>query len=108
MKAFYKNLKFPDGSVTFSSQFRTVLAPFVEQDYMIEPVSIPLRSFIAMWQFFVMVITCLYRSKLTSLLAFPVFTTLPETFEDLAKSDLEIGFMKHGDSAYNTLKVILR
>ncbi|OXA46381.1 hypothetical protein Fcan01_18893 [Folsomia candida] len=39
-----------------------------------------------------------------SFLAFPVFEKLPQTFEQLMAWDYEVGFLKHGDSAYNTLK----
>jgi hypothetical protein len=41
---------------------------------------------------------------MVSLLAFPVLEKLPITFEQLTSSDYEVGFVKHGDSAYNTLK----
>lgn len=45
----------------------------------------------------------MHRSKLVSLLAFPVIEQLPITFDELAYSSYDVGFMKHGDSAYNTL-----
>lgn len=41
---------------------------------------------------------------MVSLLAFPVLEELPLTFEELVSSDYQVGFIKHGDSAYNTLK----
>jgi hypothetical protein len=41
---------------------------------------------------------------MVSLLAFPVLGKLPQTFNELVESDYKVGFIKHGDSAYNTLK----
>jgi hypothetical protein len=41
---------------------------------------------------------------MVSLLAFPIMEKLPETFENLVCSDYQVGFVKHGDSALNTLK----
>lgn len=49
-----------------------------------------------------MIITTLYRSKLVTLLAFPVLGIIPKTFDQLAFSQFEVGFMRSGDSAYNT------
>lgn len=66
--------------------------------------SLCLRCYVALWLFFTLIITSAYKSKLVSLMAFPVTQILPETFEDLAYSDYIVGFLKHGDSAYNTLK----
>ncbi len=41
---------------------------------------------------------------MVSLLAFPIMEQIPLTFEELVSSDYQVGFIKHGDSAYNTLK----
>ncbi|OXA46604.1 hypothetical protein Fcan01_18887 [Folsomia candida] len=41
---------------------------------------------------------------MVSLLTFPVLEQLPLTFEQLVASDYQVGFIKHGDSAYNMLK----
>jgi hypothetical protein len=41
---------------------------------------------------------------MVSLLAFPIMEQIPLTFEELVSSDYQVGFVKHGDSAYNTLK----
>lgn len=40
---------------------------------------------------------------MVSLLAFPVLEKIPTTFEQLVASDYTVGFIKHGDAAYNTL-----
>lgn len=90
---------------SLSVQILFLLSTFLEQD---SPVlertkSQPLRAFVILWFFFTMVLTTVYRSKMVTLLAFPVLGSLPRTFDELAFSDYEVGFMKHGDSAYNTL-----
>ncbi len=42
---------------------------------------------------------------MVSLLAFPVLEPVPQTFDQLvARTDYSIGFLKHGDSAYSTIK----
>lgn len=41
---------------------------------------------------------------MVSLLAFPFYEDLPETFEALADSDFTVGFLREGDSALNFLK----
>jgi len=63
-----------------------------------------LRCFVALWLCFTLVVTTIYRSKLVSLLAFPIMEKLPQTFEELVASDYHVAFVRHGDSAYNTLK----
>jgi hypothetical protein len=78
------------------------MTSFLDQDCVL-PTSTPLRTFVAVWLFFVLVLTTLYRSKLVSLLAFPYIESLPRDFEELAYSSYKVGFMKSGDSAYNTL-----
>ncbi|XP_035714845.1 uncharacterized protein LOC118438509 [Folsomia candida] len=86
----------------FKYQIQFVLTSFLDQDCVL-PTFAPLRTFVAIWLFFTLVVTTIYRSKLVSLLAFPLIETLPQTFDDLAYSKYSVGFMKHGDSAYNTL-----
>jgi hypothetical protein len=78
------------------------MTSFLDQDCVL-PTSTPLRIFVAIWLFFTLVVTTIYRSKLVSLLAFPLIESLPMTFDQLAYSSYKVGFMKHGDSAYNTL-----
>jgi hypothetical protein len=41
---------------------------------------------------------------MVSLLAFPIIAQIPLTFEELIATDYQVGFVKHGDSALNTLK----
>ncbi len=88
---------------SLSVQIQFLISTFLEQDSPVLPDSQALRSFVALWFFFTMVLTTVYRSKMVTLLAFPVLGELPKTFEQLAFSDYQVGFMKHGDSAYNTL-----
>jgi hypothetical protein len=83
-------------------QIQFVLTSFLDQDCVL-PTFTPLRTFVAIWLFFTLVVTTIYRSKLVSLLAFPLIATIPTDFDELAYSSYEVGFMKHGDSAYNTL-----
>ncbi|OXA46521.1 Glutamate receptor ionotropic, delta-2 [Folsomia candida] len=80
-----------------------VATSYLDQDCVL-PRFTPLRCFVALWLFFTLIITTIYRSKMVSLLAFPVLEKLPLTFEQLVASDYQVGFIKHGDSAYNTLK----
>ncbi len=49
-------------------------------------------------------LTSFNRSKMVSILAFPFLEPVPQTFQELVASGYSIGFLKHGDSAYNTLK----
>lgn len=88
---------------SLSVQIQFLISTFLDQDSPVQPESHALRSFVALWLFFTMVLTNVYRSKMVTLLAFPVLGELPKTFEELAFSDYQVGFMKHGDSAYNTL-----
>ncbi|XP_021966504.1 glutamate receptor ionotropic, delta-2 [Folsomia candida] len=80
-----------------------MVASYLDQDAVL-PRFTPLRCFVALWLFFTLVITTVYRSKMVSLLAFPILEEVPQTFEQLVASDYQVGFIKHGDSAYNTLK----
>lgn len=86
-------------------QIMFLLSTILEQDSPIleRTKAQPLRVFVIMWFFFIMILTNVYRSKMVTLLAFPVLGSLPETFEELAFSDYHVGFIKYGDSAYNTL-----
>ncbi|XP_021959708.1 glutamate receptor ionotropic, delta-1 [Folsomia candida] len=80
-----------------------VINSYLDQDCVL-PTYTPLRCFVAMWLFFVLIVTTVYRSKMVSLLAFPVLEKIPTTFEELVESDYTVGFIKHGDGAYNTMK----
>ncbi|CAL8111617.1 unnamed protein product [Orchesella dallaii] len=80
-----------------------LLSTFMEQDSPVLPESNPLRCFVALWIFFTMLVTNMYRCKMATLLAFPSVGKVPETFDELAFSDYEVGYVRHGDSAYNTL-----
>jgi len=80
-----------------------LLSTFMEQDSPILPESNPLRCFVSLWIIFTMLVTNMYRCKMATLLAFPSVGRVPETFEELAFSGYEVGYVRHGDSAYNTL-----
>lgn len=99
---FLQTLHLEQATISVNIQFILVLAPFVEQDSSVMPCSNPLRVFIAFWSFFTLITLNSYRSRLVSLLAFPVLGEVPETFNQLAFSDFNVGFMKNGDSAYST------
>lgn len=82
-----------------------LLTAFLEHDIPVfQQNFVGVRGFLASWLLFAMVITCMYRSKLTSMWTFPVYADIPQTFRDLVTSNYQYGFMKHGDSAYNSLK----
>lgn len=99
---FLLHFRLESPSIKLDTQVLLILASYVEQDSPIMPVSQTVRSFIALWSFFTLIVTTLYRSKLVTLLAFPVLGKVPKTFEELAFSDFKVGFMKNGDSAYST------
>lgn len=63
-----------------------------------------LRVIATVWLMFQIVITTAYRSKLTTLMTFPVFTTPPATFSQLAESDYEISLTYLGGMAFQYLK----
>jgi len=62
-----------------------------------------IRVFFSFWLLFTLVMVNVYRSKLVTLMAFPLFRNVPDSFEELVYSDYQIGFLKDGDAAYNTL-----
>ncbi|CAL8130312.1 unnamed protein product [Orchesella dallaii] len=99
-----QNLKFGImKSWAINAQIGFLFTTLLEQSAPLLPISQTLRCFASLWLLFAMVVTNAYRSKLVTFMAFPVFSLPPKTFEHLAFSDYEIGFMKIGDSAYNTL-----
>ncbi|CAG7722897.1 unnamed protein product [Allacma fusca] len=62
------------------------------------------RLFVPCWLFFALIISTLYRSKLLSLLGFPVIEPVPETFKELSNSNYHYGLQYLGGAAFNTFK----
>lgn len=62
----------------------------------------PIRLFCSFWLIFALIISCAYRAKLVSVIAFPISTFVPETFEALSYSDFRPGLntIGRGDAAY--------
>jgi len=88
-----RNYLYLEDAWTIGVLIQSLLSPLIEQDFA-DPISSALRCFFAFWSFFAMIVNTLYRSKLVTLLAFPVLVQVPETFEQLAYSDFKVGFMK--------------
>ncbi|CAL8128877.1 unnamed protein product [Orchesella dallaii] len=80
-----------------------LVSTLLEQSNRSLPTTLGFRFILAIWLYFVMVMMTLYRSKLVTLLAFPITSEIPKTIEELVYSDYKIGFVKHGESAYGTL-----
>jgi hypothetical protein len=99
---FARRGKASDKMWTFKYQFQFILTSFLDQDTVL-PIFSPLRCFVSIWLFFTLVLTTIYRTKLVSFMAFPLMAETPNDFDELAYSGYAVGFMKHGDSAYNTL-----
>ncbi|OXA53986.1 Glutamate receptor 2 [Folsomia candida] len=80
-----------------------VLTTYLDQDCVL-PRCTPLRCMAALWLFFTLIITTIYRSKMVSLLAFPLYEDLPESYEDLVNSDYTYAFLREGDSGWDFLR----
>ncbi|CAL8072906.1 unnamed protein product [Orchesella dallaii] len=84
-----------------------IFATVVEQDHG-GPCVIPVNSIRilgAFWLLFAMIVTVVYRGKLTALLAFPVKSLVPTIFEELASSPFRVGLnvVGKGGAAYSIL-----
>lgn len=78
---------------TLKSQIDYFYASFIEQDadrYLNLDGS-PVRMLVAFWLLFALIFSTAYRGKLVSLIAFPMSTWVPWTYEDLAYSQFGIG-----------------
>ncbi|CAL8097689.1 unnamed protein product [Orchesella dallaii] len=64
------------------------------------------RTFLAFWLFFALLISATYKSKLVSILAFPIMDEPPKTFEELARSPPSFGIILQSvrGAAYTILK----
>ncbi|CAG7818853.1 unnamed protein product, partial [Allacma fusca] len=60
------------------------------------------RVFTSFWLLFVIVISTAYTSKLFGFLAFPIHESAPQTFEELADSNYEVGLRYIGGAGYNS------
>lgn len=87
------------------TQLLFLVSVFIEHDVpSLKSASSSLRCFLVSWLLFAVVIKSAYRSKLAALWTFPIFPEIPQTLPELVISpDYEIGFMKHGDSAYGAI-----
>ncbi|OXA54043.1 Glutamate receptor ionotropic, delta-1 [Folsomia candida] len=65
-----------------------------------------IRAFCGFWLLFVAVGTTAYRAKLVSVLAFPIHSWVPETFEELAESNFMTGLnvVGRGGAAYDLFR----
>lgn len=94
----------PEKQFVRTKQILFLFVSFLEHDIpRFRESSSIIRCFLSWWLLFTVIMTNLYRSKLASLWTFPIYGSVPSTFESLVDSNYKIGFMKHGDSAYNTL-----
>ncbi|XP_035701231.1 glutamate receptor ionotropic, delta-2-like [Folsomia candida] len=79
-----------------------VITTYLDQDCVL-PTCTPLRCFVALWLFFALIVTTVYRSKMVSLLAFPVMEEIPHTFKDLVESDYTVGCINPQDAVLSML-----
>lgn len=85
-----------------------LFASFMEQDsdYYLNITQLsPVRTLLAFWFLFALILSTAYRGKLVSLIAFPDLTWVPSTFEDLAGSSYRVGVnvLGKGGAAYSVL-----
>jgi len=93
------------------SPSRTVafmLATMVDQNiimgYLNGGKSLALRIFASFFFLFSIIVASAYKSKLVSLLAFPVFSSVPTGFKELSESRFDTGLYFMKGAAYNLLK----
>ncbi|CAL8142324.1 unnamed protein product [Orchesella dallaii] len=68
-------------------------------------IRLPFKSFLICWLLFSLVCSTLYRSKMVSLLTFPVYGRVPKSFDELAtKKDFAIDFHYFGNVGYAYFK----
>jgi len=64
------------------------------------------KVLLTFWLFFAIIISSTYRSKLVSLMAFPIYEKVPGDFEELAASTIPYGLLdKGGGASYMLFKV---
>ncbi|CAL8072904.1 unnamed protein product [Orchesella dallaii] len=103
----YTRIKYGNTAENSWSNLRVleyIIATFLEQDRG-GPSNMPfhpIRIFCSVWLIFALVTATAYRAKLTPLMAFPLTTFVPITFEELVESDFGVGLnvVGKGDAAY--------
>ncbi len=70
--------------------FEYMFSPFMEQEHTLPLRSTAVRVLCSFWLIFAMITATAYRGKLVSLIAFPVNTWVPTTFEELANSHFKV------------------
>ncbi len=74
----------------FLKTFEYIFATFLEKDASLTMKTHSVRTLAAFWLIFAVVTATVYRGKLVSLIAFPVITWIPVTFEELADSNFKV------------------
>jgi len=85
-----------------------MLSAMIEQDVTMPGLklgrSMSLRVFVSFFSLFAIVVASAYKSKLMSLLAFPVYTSPPTDFTELSLSQFNTGLYYMKGAAYDLLK----
>lgn len=100
-------LKYLEGEWSIRKCFTYLLSSFLEQDARELDNSSPSRIIVAFWLLFSILVTTAYRSKLVSLLSFPVLEEPPKTFRALAESpdnEYQITLQYLRGAAYTLIK----
>lgn len=92
-------------SWTYGNMLEYVYATFLEQGHQ-GPYILPLNSLKVLgtfWLLFAMIVSVAYKGKLTALLAFPISSWVPTSFEELAYSHFHVGLnvVGKGGAAYS-------
>ncbi|CAL8110958.1 unnamed protein product [Orchesella dallaii] len=88
---------------SFESVCRYLYITFVDQS-IDDPRSWHLRVFCGAWLFYSLVVSNAFREKLFGFLGFPLQARLPQSFQELADSNFDIGLQFYGGAAYNHIK----
>lgn len=102
---FDKSISRKDKKWTLISFMQYFSRIFLEQSDDI-PDNFPqgIRVLLGFWLFFAAVGTTAYRAKMVTLLTFPVFVDLPDTYDELVGSDYHVQFHYFPNVAYNSFK----
>ncbi|CAG7831402.1 unnamed protein product [Allacma fusca] len=111
-RGFERSLKLAcrhDLSVVHSSEFQihdiyTLLFVTLLSQGVKLPQGSSVRCFVAFWLLFAIVVSTAYTSKLFAFLVFPIHESAPQTFEELADSDYDVGLRYIGGAGYNSFK----
>lgn len=87
----------------YFKMFGYMLATFMEQDKREPMKESSVRILCGFWLLFAMVIATAYRGRLVSLIAFPVNTWVPTTFNELANSNFKVALNVVGKGSISFL-----